>query len=214
MNVKFLIIILITAMLCSCARKETVFFFPKSPSPARFYTPKVEQEPFWRRPYIPKEPVKPLAVPKAVRETPAMITSQKERLEPKSPPPATPFLRIATNTMAEEGVAMIRRKRIEEARDHFEKVINIDPSNPDAYYYLAIINFKKKHYRQSILFFKKASSLYKGDRARKARSFYQMGVVYKVMRRIKQSDKYFKLSRDEDVKSAVTDPLLRERSVL
>jgi len=212
MNERFLIIISISAMLCSCAQKKVPSFFQESPSPVRFYTPHVEQKPFWRKPDIPKEPVKPLVMHKAIREIPVRVTPKKKRRE--SAPPATPFLRIATNTMAEEGVAMIRKRKIEEARDHFEKVINIDPSNPDAYYYLGIINFRKKHYRQSVLFFKKASSLYKGDRGRKARALYQIGIVYKTMRRTKQAAKYFKLSKDEDVKNAITDPLLRENRVL
>jgi len=213
MNEKFLIIISISAMLFSCTQKKVTSFFPESPSPVRFYTPYVKQTPFWQKPDVPKL-VKPLVVPRAIRETPVRVISPKKRQESVKVESVTPFLRIATNTMAEEGVAMIKRRKIEEARDHFEKVINIDPSNPDAYYYLGIINFRNKHYRQSVLFFKKASSLYKGDRARKARALYQIGVVYKTMKRTKQADKYFKLSKDEDVKNAITDPLLRESRVL
>ncbi len=136
----------------------------------------------------------------------AMEQAEKNTIDKKTN--SSTFLRIATNTMAEEGVVMIRNNKLEQARDHFEKVLNIDPLNPEAYYYIGLINFRNKHYRQSILFFKKAYSLYKGSSRKKALSLYQLGMVYEAKGNLKEAKKYFGLSRKEDPKNAVPDPLL------
>jgi len=176
----------------------------RTPSTLFLYKPQAGTE-------IKEIPLKPKTKEKAKlpQRTTKSIKKKKRAVRASSR-----FLRIATNTMAEKGVKILKRNQLDKARDHFERVINIDTSNPEAYYYLGVITFRKKQYKQSILFFKKALYFYKGNSPKKALSLYQIGIVYKTMKKGRKAQKYFKLSRDENPKSAIPDPLLMPHGIL
>lgn len=61
---------------------------------------------------------------------------------------------LEVNDLLKEGIIQYNRKNIEEAKLLFSQVLDSDPINPEANYYLGLIYSKEENYKKSVVYLK------------------------------------------------------------
>ena len=88
---------------------------------------------------------------------PAPPRESFEEIAQKAEGPA----RSASMRLIEEGRTELRQSRFERAANRFSKAIEIDASNPFAYFYLGVARYRVSRYSQAVELFGRASDLFR-----------------------------------------------------
>ena len=63
------------------------------------------------------------------------------------------------NKIFQEAVSLFEANKLDEAKEKFEKIVEIEPKNDEAYYYLGKIQNKFQNFGQAINFYNKSLEL-------------------------------------------------------
>lgn len=123
-----------------------------------------------------------------------------------SPPPKakTYGQKVASGNHLESGKKFFHKGKFRKALQEFNKAVDKDPRNWEAYYYLGLTQQKMGYYKESIPRFEMAIELNQGDKVRVSEIRVCLGVSYESLGNIEKAKAQyqFALSLNPDNKNA------------
>jgi Tfp pilus assembly protein PilF len=139
----------------------------------------------------------PLPTPTAEAEVAVSPTDPESlltQISSTTPPNVTAALRLI-----EDGRERLRQGAYDAALDRFERAVAIDPASAYGYYFLAQVQFLKKHYDQAIAFASRAASLGgRTDRVSQGRIHSLQGAVFEEVGRYPDARKAYQAAITAD----------------